>query len=115
MRFPVLSRPGFKNYLKRDGRPFGGELFRLFLGQIIFGSVGIQNRGTFVAVRAKITLGALAGMQDTSALSDYLIMLIDPDTGKIYYLELDEESFDPETGAITIDFPCLGAFSLIKK
>ena len=77
--------------------------------------VKFNDAGNVVAVRAKVTLGALAGMQDTSALSDYLIMLIDPDTGKIYYLELDEESFDPETGAITIDFPCLGAFSLIKK
>ena len=77
--------------------------------------IKFDDGGNVVAVRTKVTLGALAGMQDTSALSDYLIMLLDPETGKIYYLELDEESFDPETGAVTIDFPCLGAFSLIKK
>ena len=77
--------------------------------------VKFDDGGNVVAMRAKVTLGALAGMQDTSALSDYLIMLIDPETGKIYYIELDEASFDPETGAITVDFPCLGAFALIKK
>ena len=77
--------------------------------------VKFDDNGKAVSVKSTLSFGALAGMQDTSALSDYLIMLIDPETGKIYYIELDEASFDPETGTITVDFPCLGAFCLIKK
>lgn len=77
--------------------------------------VKFDDNGKAVSVKAKVSFGALAGMQDTSTLADYLIMLIDPETGKIYYIELDEATFDPETGSVTVDFPCLGTFSLIKK
>ena len=45
--------------------------------------VKFDDAGKVVSVRSKVTLSALAGMQDKSALADYLIMLIDPETGKI--------------------------------
>ena len=69
------------------------------------------------AVSAKVTLqfSQLAGMQDVSELDNYLIMLIDPESGKIHYIELDKDSFDPETGKVTAEFPCMGAFALIQK
>lgn len=44
---------------------------------------------------------------------DLVLMQIDPATGEIYFIEIDE--YDPETGAITAEFPALGPFMVLEK
>lgn len=44
---------------------------------------------------------------------DLVLMQIDPATGEIYFIEIDE--YDPETGAITAEFPVLGPFMVLEK
>lgn len=44
---------------------------------------------------------------------DLLLMQIDPNTGKVYFIVPDE--LDPVTGAITAKFPTLGPIALLKK
>lgn len=63
-------------------------------------------------VKATLAIDALVGETD---LSNYLIMLIDPATGEVVFIELDPENFDSETGVITAEFPFLGTFALIQK
>lgn len=44
---------------------------------------------------------------------DLLIMQVDPDTGDVYFIEVKD--FDPETGEITAEFPCLGPIIVLTK
>lgn len=44
---------------------------------------------------------------------DLVIMMVDPETGEVYFIEIDE--YDPETGEITAEFPCLGPFLVMTK
>lgn len=44
---------------------------------------------------------------------DLIIMQVDPTTGEVYFIELDE--YDPVTGEITAEFPCLGPFTILQK
>ncbi len=44
---------------------------------------------------------------------DLVLMQIDPATGEIYFIEIDE--YDPETGALTAEFPVLGPFMVLEK
>ena len=64
------------------------------------------------AVTLQVKFDALVGAED---LENYLIQVIDPTTGEIYYITLDPEQFDAETGTITVTFPVAGPFSLIQK
>ena len=44
---------------------------------------------------------------------DLLIMQIDPETEEVYFIEIKD--FDPKTGEITADFPCLGPIIVLTK
>lgn len=44
---------------------------------------------------------------------DLLIMQIDPETEEVYFVEIKD--FDPKTGEITADFPCLGPIIVLTK
>ena len=44
---------------------------------------------------------------------DLLIMQIDPETEEVYFIEIKD--FDPKTGEITADFPCLGPIVVLTK
>lgn len=44
---------------------------------------------------------------------DLLIMQVDPETEEVYFIELKD--FDPETGEITAEFPCLGPIIVLTK
>ena len=68
--------------------------------------------GNPVPVKVTLRIDALKGETD---LSNYLILLIDPETGAAYFIELDPAEFNAETGEITIEIPCLGAIALIQK
>lgn len=58
-----------------------------------------------------VTIPQLKGVED---LSDYLIQMITPD-GQLAYIDLAQfaDSFDAETGTITVNFPVAGAFCVI--
>ena len=42
---------------------------------------------------------------------DLLLMQVDPETGDVYFIDVDE--YDPATGSITATFPCLGPFTVL--
>ena len=65
-------------------------------------------------VSAKTTL-AIEALAGETALEDYLILLIEPHTGRLWFIDLDPTAYDAETGEVTVVFPSLGAFSLIQK
>ena len=44
---------------------------------------------------------------------DLLIMQVDPETEEVYFIELKD--FDPATGEITAEFPCLGPIVVLTK
>lgn len=44
---------------------------------------------------------------------DLLIMQVDPETEEVYFVELKD--FDPATGEITAEFPCLGPIVVLTK
>ena len=75
-------------------------------------NVYFDNAGANVSGKAVMTVDALKGASDISA---YKMMILNPTTGEMHILDLDPSSFNAETGEITVDFPCLGAFSLIQK
>lgn len=74
-------------------------------------TVLFSNDGEVIAVKATLAIDALKGETD---LEDYMILLVNPENGEVCFIELDSDSFDAETGEITVDFPCLGAFALIQ-
>lgn len=76
------------------------------------GKYSFDDDGKVVSAKVTLKIDALVGETD---LSNYLIMLINSETGELHFIELDPESFNSETGEITVDFPCLGTFSLIQK
>lgn len=47
--------------------------------------------------------------------ADFQILLINPETGKMVFIELDASTFNPATGEITVDFPFLGFYALVEK
>ena len=60
-------------------------------------------------VTATVNIEAAKGMKR----EDVLLMQIDPETGKPYFIEVDK--LDPETGDVTATFPTLGPVMLIEK
>lgn len=74
-------------------------------------SVEYDINGEVAAVKLTITLEAV---KDAVA-ENLLIMQMDPTTGEVYFIEIDEEDFNPETGEITVTFPCLGPFTVLEK
>lgn len=67
--------------------------------------------GQVTAVKLTITLEAVKAV----AAENLLIMQINPVTGEVHFIEISEEDFDPETGEITVTFPCLGPFTVLEK
>lgn len=52
---------------------------------------------------------------DVEDLEDYLIMFIDQETGEVKFIELEKDTFDPETGKLEVEFPGLGVFTILQK
>ena len=67
-----------------------------------------------IEVTVKLAIDVLKNVAPED-LVDYLIILINPATGEVCFINLDPESFNPETGEITVEFPFLGTFALIQK
>lgn len=63
-------------------------------------------------VKATLKIDALKGEKD---LSRYQIMIIDPLTGAIYFIELSTLLFNSSTGEVTAEFPILCVFTLIER
>ncbi len=74
--------------------------------------VSFDDNGAVVKVTATLKIDALAGETD---LSSYKVLLINPTSGEMAFLDMDQESFVPETGEVTVEFPFLGTFALIQK
>lgn len=74
-------------------------------------TVEYDINGEVMAVEVTITLEAVK----EADVENLLIMQIDPKTGEVYFIEIDEENFNPETGEITVTFPCLGPFTVLEK
>ncbi|MCD8398629.1 MAG: hypothetical protein LUD12_15895 [Lachnospiraceae bacterium] len=70
------------------------------------GSVHYNSNGS---ITATVTIEAA---KDRDA-SNLLIIQIDPNTGKTYFVAIDE--LDSETGKVTATFPTLGAIALAEK
>lgn len=63
-------------------------------------------------VKATVKVEALKDVKD---IKNIVLMKIDPKTGKVYFIEIDEEDYNPETGEITVTFPCLGPFTVLEN
>lgn len=74
-------------------------------------TVEYDINGQVTAVKLTITLEAVKA----AAAENLLIMQINPVTGEVHFIEISEEDFDPETGEITVTFPCLGPFTVLEK
>ncbi len=76
--------------------------------------VTFDDNGAVVEATVKLAVDALKEVAPED-LNDYLIMLINPTTGEVCFIKLDPETFNSETGEITVEFPFLGTFALIQK
>ena len=43
-----------------------------------------------------------------------MLMQMDPTTGEVYFIEIDAENFNAQTGEITVTFPCMGPFTVLE-
>lgn len=68
--------------------------------------------GKVESVKTTIKIEALKEVKD---IKNIVLMQINPETGEVYFIEIDEEFYDPETGEITVEFPCLGPFTVMEK
>ena len=75
-------------------------------------TVEYDINGEVKAVKATIEVEALKDVED---IKNILLMQIDPKTGDVYFIEIDEKNYVPETGKITVEFPCLGPFTVMEK
>lgn len=75
----------------------------------------VLTDGTNVEYTAEGTIKATVKVEVAKDLKaeDLVLMQVDPKTGEIYFIEIDE--YDPETGAITAEFPVLGPFMVLEK
>lgn len=73
-------------------------------------TVAYDVDGNVLSVEATITLEAAIGAN----VEDLLLMQLDPTTGDVYFIEIDAENFNAETGEITVTFPCLGPFTVLE-
>lgn len=74
-------------------------------------SVEYDVNGEVISVEATITLDAVKGAK----AENLVIMQMNPKTGEVYFIELEEENFDAETGEVTVTFPCMGPFTVMEK
>lgn len=70
--------------------------------------------GEVKAVKTTVAVEALKDLEKED-IKNIILMQIDPKTGEVYFIEINEEDFDPETGEITVTFPCLGPFTVMEK
>ena len=75
-------------------------------------TVEYDFNGEVKAVTTTVRIEALKEVED---IRNIVLMHIDPKTGEVYFIEIREEDFDPETGEITVTFPCLGPFTVLEK
>ncbi|MDO5541623.1 MAG: hypothetical protein Q4F83_16440 [Eubacteriales bacterium] len=75
-------------------------------------TVEYDINGEVKAVKATVKAEALKDVKD---IKDCVLMQIDPKAGEVYFIESDEESYVPETGEVTVTFPCLGPFCVLEK
>ena len=75
-------------------------------------TVEYDINGEVKAVKATIEVEALKDVED---INNILLMQIDPKNGDVYFIEIEEEDYVPETGEITVTFPCLGPFTVMEK
>ena len=75
----------------------------------------VLTDGTNVEYTTEGTIKATVKVEPAKNLKaeDLVLMQVDPATGVIYFIEIDE--YDPETGAITAEFPVLGPFMVLEK
>ena len=46
---------------------------------------------------------------------DLAVVMISPETGKVAFITLDEDDFDPKTGEMKVKLPFLGAMTILDK
>lgn len=62
-------------------------------------------------VDGEITATLVVEVAKDLTAEDLLIMQVNPETGDVYFIEVEE--YDPATGSITATFPCLGPFTVL--
>lgn len=75
-------------------------------------TVEYDINGEVKAVKVTLKVEALKNVKD---IKNCVLMQINPKNGNVYFIEIDEESYNPETGEITVTFPCLGPFCVLEK
>ncbi len=62
-------------------------------------------------VEVTLTMEALID----AVAEDLLFMQLDPKSADVAFIEVDEETFDAETGEVTVAFPGFGPFTVLEK
>ena len=60
-----------------------------------------------------VTVGIKSVAAKEKKAEDLLLMLVDPETGKVVFITIDE--IDPVTGELKVTLPFLGAITLLDK
>lgn len=68
--------------------------------------------GKVESVKATIEIEALKDVKD---INNIVLMQMEPEAGNVYFIEIDEKTYDSEKGEITVEFPCLGPFTVMEK
>ena len=72
--------------------------------------VAFDDNGAPVQATVTMTADALKGQ----SVDGVQVILLNTVTGEVEFIELDPETFNADNGEITVDFPFLGSFALIK-
>lgn len=97
----------------KEINPLDYDFITKFADLVLTDGTNVKYDNDGNAVSAKVTFKAEAAKG--AKAENLLIMQIDPKNGKVYFIEILPEDFDPETGEITVTFPCLGPFTILEK
>ena len=98
---------------EKEVNPLDYDFITRFADVVLTDGTNVMYDDNGNVVSAKVTFKSEA-VKGAKA-ENLLIMQIDPKTGKVYFIEILPEDFDPETGEITVTFPCLGPFTILEK
>ncbi len=108
----IESKDGTAKTVDLAGYDFAGKFFDIMMKK---GGVLMPFNGAAVTnADVKVVFDVLKGAE-AADLENYLILLVNPITGQVEFIELDADTFDSANGSLKVKFPFMGTFTLIQK